>query len=69
MRVGAWSQNSLDNFSFPTAFGGKPAREHHLERSHLHAAHSTSSRHNQSFLSLSHQTAPGTEHSAQEGEH
>jgi hypothetical protein len=37
--VGA--QNSRNNFSFLTAFGCKPVKEHHLEVSHcvLQAAH------------------------------
>lgn len=68
MEVGACSQNSLNNFSFLTAFGYEPARERHLDGSHLHAGDSTFSPHTQNFLSISHQAAPGTKHSAQERE-
>lgn len=66
IKLWVWSQNSLDNFSFLTAFGGKPVKEHHLEISHLCAVDSRSSGHTQSFKSINHQSTPGMEQSYKE---
>lgn len=59
IKLWIWSQNSLDNFSFLTAFGGKPVKEHHLEISHLCAVDSISSGHTQSVRGINHQGTPG----------
>lgn len=61
IKLGVCSQNSLNNFSFLTAFGGKPVKEHHLEISHLRAVDSISSGHAQSIRSINHPGTPGTE--------
>lgn len=66
IKLWVWSQNSLDNFSFLTAFGGKPVKEHHLEISHLCAVDSISSGHTQSFRSINHQGTPGVEQKRRE---
>lgn len=52
IKLGVWSQNSLDDFSFLTAFGGKSVKEHHLEISHLRAVDSISSGHTQASEAL-----------------
>lgn len=66
IKLWVWSQNSLDNFSFLTAFGGKPVKEHHLEISHLCAVDSISSGHTQSVRSINHQGTPGMEQRCEE---
>lgn len=65
-KLWVWSQNSLDNFSFLTAFGGKPVKEHHLEISHLWAVDSISSGRTQSVRSINHQGTPGMEQRCEE---
>lgn len=66
IKLWVWSQNSLDNFSFLTAFGGKPVKEHHLEISHLCAVDSISSGHTQSVRSINHRGTPGMEQRCEE---